>query len=323
MSYVAPLAGPQNVLAVYASKVVSTSVLANTSLPIVGVGNVSVAGNATIAGFRYIQPIFEGGKTSHSLAFGLDYKRLEETKATFPGGLGTAVVLSPIQYTPVSFAYTAVRPDSYGVLQFSATAKGYWPVIPGGQEEDFAGDPNDPNNKPGQRAGSTGKFLVLQSSLDRNQPLPWGFNLSLHADGQWANEPLVPAEAYFAGGADSVRGYVANEAIGDHAVRGRAEIMTPNLPDLPLDYFWQRRKSSEVKISWKLLAFYDAVNLWIIDAPPGQRNQFRLEGVGGGVRAQLVPYNLNFQLDQGVALHDATVTKRGDTFVHFLLSIAY
>jgi hypothetical protein len=45
--------------------------------------------------------------------------------------------------------------------------------------------------------------------------------------------------------------------------------------------------------------------------------------VGGGIRAQLAPYNLNFQLDQGVALHDATATRKGDTFVHFLLSIAY
>jgi hemolysin activation/secretion protein len=133
----------------------------------------------------------------------------------------------------------------------------------------------------------------------------------------------VPAEQYFAGGADSVRGYFPNESIGDHAVRGRAELFTPNLPDIPLDYFWQRRKSSDVKIQWRLLAFYDVANLWVAKAPAGQKNQFRLEGVGGGVRVQLVPYNLSFQLDQGLALRDATATREGDTFVHFAVSIAY
>mgnify|MGYP001593548977 CR=1 FL=1 len=321
-SYVAPIAGPQNVVAVYASKVVSKSVLAGSTLA-VSPGNISVAGNATIAGFRYIVPILEGGTTSHSITMGADYKRLEKTEATFPGELGTAVVLSPIQYTPVSLSYAAVRPDSTGIFDFSATAKGYWPVIPGGKKEDFAGDPNDPFEKPGNRAGSTGKFFVLQSSMNRNQPLPYGFHLALHADGQWASEPLVPAEQYFAGGADSVRGYIANESIGDHAVRGRAELFTPNLPDIPLDFFWQRRKSSEVKINWKLLAFYDVANLWIAKAPVGQKDQFRLEGVGGGLRAQLVPYNLTLTLAQGWALRDATATKRGDTFAHFMLTLAY
>jgi hemolysin activation/secretion protein len=272
-----------------------------------------VAGNATIGGFRYITPIFEGGTTSHLLTMGVDYKRLEETTATFPGSLGIAVVLSPIQYTPLSVTYTAVRPDSYGVFQFSATAKGYWGFFPGGQESDFQGNRRD----------STGKFAVLQGSLDRNQPLPWGFNLALHVDGQWASEPLVPAEQYFAGGADTVRGYITNEAIGDEAVRGRAELQTPNLLDIPLDVIWQRRKSSDLKINWKLVAFYDEANLWILKAPPGQTNQFRLTGVGGGIRAQVAPLNLNFQLDQGFALHDATATKKGDTFVHFLVSVAY
>jgi hemolysin activation/secretion protein len=321
-SYVVPISGPQHSVAVYASKVKSTSVLAGTTLA-VSPGNVSVAGNATIAGFRYFFPILQGGTMTHLITMGVDYKRLEQTEATFPGGLGTAVVLGPIEYTPVSLSYSAGRPDSFGAFDFSATAKGYWPVIPGGEKEDFAGDPNDPFGKPGQRNGSTGKFFVLQSSMNRSQPLPHGFHLALHADGQWANEPLVPAEAYFAGGADTVRGYIANEAIGDYAVRGRAELYTPWLPEIPLDRFWQRRKSSDVKINWRVLAFYDAANLWIAQARAGQRDQFRLEGVGGGIRAQLVPYNLNFQLDQGLALSDATVTREGDTFVHFLVSIAY
>lgn len=321
-TYVAPISGPQHALAVYASKVVSQSILGGTTLAI-SPGDVSVAGNATVAGVRYFFPVFEGGTSTHTITLGADYKRLEKTEATFPGTLGTAVVLSPIQYTPLSLGYSAVHPDSYGMTLLSATAKGYWPVIPGGKKEDFAGDPNDPFNKPGNRAGATGKFFVLQATFDRAQPLPLGFNLALHADGQWANEPLVPAEQYFAGGMDSVRGYIQSESIGDHAVRGRAEVTTPNLIDIPIDWIWQRRRSSEVKIEWKIAAFYDTANLWIARAPAGQRNEFRLEGVGAGLRARLVPYNLTFHFDQGYALRDATATRRGDSFAHFMLSLAY
>ncbi len=321
-TYVAPIRGPQNALAFYVSKVISKSILGGSTLAI-SPGNVSVAGNATVAGVRYFFPIFEGGAAAHSLTFGADYKRLEKTEATFPGNLGTAVVLSPIQYLPLSLGYSMVRPDPLGVTLFSTTVKGYWPILPGGKKEDFTGDPNDPFGKPGQRRGATGKFAVVQASLDRPQALPYGFNLLLHADGQWASEPLVPAESYFAGGADSVRGYVQSEAIADHALRGRAELTTPNLIDVPLDVIWQRRRSSEVKIEWKLAAFYDVAQLWIAKAPIGQKDQFRLEGVGAGIRAQLVPYNLALRLDQGWALRDATTTKRGDTFVHFMVTVAY
>jgi hemolysin activation/secretion protein len=320
-TYVAPIDGPRHGLAVYASKVVSNSILGGGTLAI-GAGDVAIAGNATVAGMRYFFPIFPNSAATHSITLGADYKRLEKTEATFPGDLGTAIVLSPIQYTPLSIGYSMVRPDPLGITLFSATAKGYWPVIPGGKRDDFSGDPNDPN-KPGNRAKATGKFAVLQASLDRSQPLPWGFTLALHADAQWASEPLVPAESYFAGGADSVRGYVQSESIGDHAVRGRAELTTPNIIDVPLDWIWQRRKSSNVKIQWRLAAFYDAANLWVAKAPSGQQNQFRLEGVGGGIRAQLVPYNLVLRVDQGWALRDATRTSSGDSFVHFMVSAAY
>ena len=321
-TYVAPLDGPQHAVAVYASKVISKSILGGNTLAI-SPGDITVAGNATIAGARYFFPILKGGTATHSITFGADFKRLEKTEATFPGTLGTAVVLSPIQYTPLSIGYSGVYPDRLGLTLASATAKGYWPIVPGGKRKDFSGDPNDPFNQPGQRPGATGKFAVLQGAVDRVQPLPVGFNLALHADGQWASEPLVPAEQYFAGGADTVRGYIQSEAIADHALRGRAELTSPNLIDVPLDVTWQRRRSSEVKIEWKVAAFYDVASLWIAKAPVGQKDQFRLESVGGGIRAQLVPYNLALRIDQGWALRDATTTKRGDTFVHFLVTVAY
>jgi hemolysin activation/secretion protein len=323
-SYVAPITWPDHLLAVYASKVISNSTLAGTSLPISGGGDIAVAGNATVGGFRYLFPIFKGGKAVHQLSFGADFKRLEKTEATFPGDLGTAVVLSPIQYTPVSIGYTGTYPDSYGVTTFTATLTGYAAgLIPGGGKKDFQGDPNNPDEFPGNRAGSTGTFGVVKTGLGRTQPLPGDFVLAARIDGQWANEPLIPAEQYFAGGMDTVRGYIQNEALGDNALLWRAELYTPELPSVPLDYFWQRRRSSELKATFKLVAFYDYARLWTRRAPAGQADIGRLEGAGGGFRMKVEPINLTLAFDQAVALQDTATTKRGDTFAHFMVSIGF
>lgn len=323
-SYVAPVIWPDHLVAVYASKVLSNSVLAGTSLPVSGGGDIAVAGNATIGGFRYLFPIFKGGKATHQVSIGADFKRLEKTEATFPANLGTAVVLSPIQYTPLSIGYTGTYPDPFGVTTVNATLTGYVAgMIPGGGKKDFRGDPNNPDEFPGNRAGSTGTFGVVKTGLSRTQPLPYDFLLSARADGQWANEPLIPAEQYFAGGMDTVRGYIQNETLGDNALLWRTELYTPELPSIPLDLFWQRRRSSALKATIKFVGFYDYARLWTRRAPPGQADILRLEGAGGGIRMKVEPINLTLSFDQAVALQSTSATKRGDTFAHFMVSIGF
>jgi hemolysin activation/secretion protein len=323
-SYVAPIKWPDHLLAIYASKVISNSTLAGTSLPVGGGGDIAVAGNATVGGVRYFMPIFKGGKATHQLSFGADIKRLEKTEATFPGNLGTAVVLSPIQYAPASVGYSGTYPDPLGVTSFNATFTGYVAgLIPGGGKKDFQGDPNNVDEFPGNRSGSTGTFGVVKTGLSRAQPLPGNFLLSARVDGQWSTEPLIPAEQYFAGGMDTVRGYIQNEALGDNALFWRAELYTPDLPSIPLDFFWQRRRSSDLKATFKFLGFYDYARLWTRRAPPGQADIIRLEGVGAGFRMRIEPINLNLQFDEAIALQDTSATKRGDTFAHFLVSVGF
>lgn len=323
LSFVDPIIWPDHLLAVYASKSSSNSVLAGGSV-FAGGGNITIAGNATIAGTRYYFPIFPGGKTVHQLAVGVDYKKLERTEATFPGGLGTITVLKPIQYTPLSLAYSGTMLDRMGVNRFTATVKGYVAgMIPGGRKQDFTGDPSDPINNPPLRRGSTGTFAVLQAGYDRSQPLPKDFLFTLHLDGQWASQPLIPAEQYFAGGMDTVRGYLNFETAGDHAVRGRAEILTPELLSIPIDRIWQRQRSSDYNVRLRLVAFYDAAKLWVAQPSPGQIDHFNLQGTGFGIRATLPKDVGVLKVDQGWALHETPTTKRGDTFVHFSVGIAY
>ena len=321
-SFVYPLKWPDHLLALYGSKSQSKSVLAGAAISVGGGTDVAIAGNAVVAGFRYIFPFLSGGENTHQLSIGVDYKNLEQTNATFEDG-GTAVVLSPVQYTPASVGYTGFYPDKLGLTKLAFSAKGYVAgLIPGGAKEDFARDPDDVNH-PGQRQGSTGTFAVLQGGLDRVQPLPADFSLALHVDGQWGSQPLIPAEEYFAGGFDTVRGYKQFEAIGDNAIRGRAELTTPELITIPIDRIWQRRRSADYLIRVRFAAFYDAAQLWVQQAPSGQTSQFRLEGVGGGIRVRLPKDIGQLVLDQGVALRDTLATKRGDTFVHFSVGLMF
>jgi hemolysin activation/secretion protein len=322
-SFVYPVRWPDHLLAVYASKSQSTSVLAGSGISVGGGNNVAVAGNAIVSGFRYVLPLFPGGENTHQLSLGVDYKRLEQTNATFPDG-ATAVVKSPVAYTPASVAYAGFYPDRWGLTKLSLSAKGYVAgIIPGGSKEDFAGDPNNQSGKPGNREGSTGTFAALQGGLDRTQPLPGGFTLALHADGQWGSQPLIPAEGYFAGGFDTVRGYLQYEAIGDNAVRGRAELTTPELIDIPIDRIWQRRRSADYTIRVKFATFYDAAQLWVQQAPIGQTSQFRLEGVGAGIRVKFPKDVGQLIIDQGFALRDTANTQRGDSFVHFSVGVTF
>lgn len=323
MSFVYPVIWPNHLLAVYASKSKSSSVLAGGAISVGGGGDIGIVGNATVAGVRYILPLFAGGEQTHQLSVGIDYKRLERTTAKFPDG-ASVTVLSPLQYTPMSLAYTGFYPDRLGLTRVSFTTKGYVAgMIPGGAKENFAGDPNDPFEKPPNRAGSTGTFAVLQGGFDRTQPLPGDFTLNLHTDGQWASQPLIPAEQYFAGGMDSVRGYLTYEAIGDHAIRGRAELTTPEALTIPVDRIWQRRKSSDYTLRVRFVAFYDAAQLWVAQAPPGQTSQFRLEGAGGGIRVKFPKDLGQLMVDSGWALRDTLNTKRGSNFVHFSVGLTF
>lgn len=321
-SFVTPVFSPNHLFALYASNSKSNSVLAGGSVS-AGGGNIGIVGNATIAGFRYYFPIFSGGQNTHQLAVGADYKHLDRTEATFPGGLGTITVIKPIQYTPMSLGYTGSIPDTLGANRLTATVKGYVAgMIPGGTKQDFEGTPNDPDNPP-VRVGSTGTFAVFQGGYERYQPLPAEFFLTLHVDGQWATQPLIPAEQYFAGGMDTVRGYINYETAGDNAVRGRAEILTPELLTIPIDRIWQRRRSADYVVKLRLLTFYDIAKLWVEQPQPGQTNHFNLQGTGFGIRVTLPKDVGTLKVDQGWALHDTPTTKRGDTFVHFSVGIAY
>ncbi|MFY9271209.1 MAG: ShlB/FhaC/HecB family hemolysin secretion/activation protein [Candidatus Manganitrophaceae bacterium] len=313
LSYVVPLEKQGHTVAAYGALSDSRSVLDGSALPLFP-GNINIVGNATVFGARYIFPLLQNERASDQLSIGIDYKRLGKNEADFPGAFGTALVSNRIHYAPLSAAYTGSRFDEEGTTRFSASVRGYVAgTAPGGDKEDFAGDPGDPLNRPGNRKGSSGSFAVLQAGIERSQSLPEGFLLSGKLDGQWASEPLISAEQYFAGGVNTVRGYLENEALGDDAVHWALELFTPSLPEV-LPPAWKQ--------NLRLAAFYDAASLWIRETPPGQKDRHGLAGFGFGIRLGLTD-SVQARIDHAWAARDASVTKEKDSFTHFLVKVAF
>jgi len=318
LSYVAPVKTSGRIFALYGAYSHSKSSL-NAGTLAVSQSSIGIPGNSIIAGGRYIFPVDTDPKLSQQISLGIDYKQLNESKASFPGEIGgspvgQAIVTSQVNYAPLSFNDTLVYPDSVGTMKISATAKGYVAgMVPGGSKEDFGGDPSDPINKPGNRAGSTGTFLILQGDVERLQDLPMGSSLSVKADGQWASQPLISAEEYFAGGIDSVRGYLESEALGDDAFHWTVEFLSPTFPTIhPNPY----------KESVQFTAFYDAAYLRTLQPPAGQLERQQLAGTGFGIRLKATDY-FQGRVDIARALKDATFTRAGDYFVHFSLKVLF
>lgn len=282
-------------------------------------GDVAIGGNATIGGVRYTVEM----DPAHQLTVGLDLKHLRESQAEFPfpGGTITQVVSSPVSYSPVSLAYTgSVQDDEQATRWSLSIIENISWLLPEGGKENFGGDPETlvdsdlTNDVPGNRTGATGTFFVIKAHGTHVRQLDDGFSLSLTLDGQVASEPLISAEQFFGGGVESVRGYIENEAQGDHGIRGSVEVNTP---------YWRIRGSKPwLSGSLQGALFVDAAGLQVKDPEPDEKNHHTLVGLGVGVRARLVQ-GVQARIDQAWALADGPTTRKGDTRGHFSILVEF
>src|SRR5262249_19578520 len=106
-AYFAPLPGTDQLLGGYF--VASRSNVA-------AVGDLTVLGNGSIAGARWVKPISGGSKVTQSLVLGWDYKNFDNTVA-LPGAPASE---TPIHYFPVSANYSLSITGDKGTTQLTA-----------------------------------------------------------------------------------------------------------------------------------------------------------------------------------------------------------
>jgi hemolysin activation/secretion protein len=283
-TYVMPTNDHGNALVVYA--VYSRSKFATLA----GSPGLGMLGNSNIYGTRYAMALPGLDNFTHSLSLGLDYKDVKQTVVV----AGSSELPTPITYVPLIAAYNSSWLGSGSTTALDATATVGMRGLFGNNEAEFA-------NK---RHGASADFLALRGGIQHTESIGrWSLGGKL--DLQFASGPLVSNEQFSAGGAESVRGYLESERVGDRAMRLALEMRTPKV---------NLMKSGEPL--WLTgLAFYEQAKLWTMQPVYPQPSSQLLRGTGIGLRL-VGGHGLIFDLDLARALDNADITRAGDLRVH-------
>ena len=77
------------------------------------------------------------------------------------------------------------------------------------------------------RPGASRHWDALKAGVSYTRAIAKDYELRLIADGQLANEPLIPSEKFGLGGRASIRGFEERQFSGDSGLRATAELWTP------------------------------------------------------------------------------------------------
>ena len=159
-----------------------------------------------------------------------------------------------------------------------------------------------------QRFAALRQYIYAKFDVSHQQPLGNGYSVYGRLQGQVTNDPLLSSEQFSTGGANSIRGYLEAERLGDYGAAGTIEFRTPSFG----------KAISPAVTDWHFLAFLDGGALWLHQPLPGEKYSFTLASAGIGTRFSAFD-TLNGAADIAVAAVDGAVTKMGATRVHFRL----
>lgn len=263
LSYTIPLPGNEAWLgyAVYSNSSVSP------------LGASTVLGKGTILGLRRVTSLEGSATYTQGLTWGFDYKSLKEDTL-----VGSDRSATPVRYLPFSLAYngtwqhsetqqtTIALTDtlaSRSLLRRKVNCDVY------GQLDQFDC----------KRQGADGSFSTLKLDVRHTHGVVDKWTAQWRVAGQMASGRLISAEQYALGGADTVRGYLESDAVGDHGVLGSLEVRSPNWGGKSGDTSW-RAAFDEITA----YGFGDVGRVYTIDPLPEQHASQGLAGVGVGLK---------------------------------------
>jgi hemolysin activation/secretion protein len=176
-----------------------------------------------------------------------------------------------LEYLPLSLRYDASLRDSAGVTVFGVgVSANAW----------HSGSSSSVQHATGS-AKSSGNWVVLNPSLSRDFSLYKEWLLSIHAEGQWASEPLVSNEQFGLGGVANVRGYREGEVFGDAGWRLNLDL---KLPPHVVGIVY-RKEALTIRPS----VYMDYGRAYLLD-PQGRDAHTSLWGAGFGAVATVGPH---------------------------------
>lgn len=280
-------------------------------------------------GSRLSVPLTTSAQFQSGLSPGFDYKGFELTSyktniftltsqvldtISNPGFVKTNINVSTIDspvpttsrlvdYLPLSLRYDASLRDSLGTTAFglglSANAwySGSLPnlqLITGSSEAD-------------------GHWLILTPSMSRDFLIHTNWVLSIHAEGQWTDQPLISNEQFGLGGVNSVRGYQEGQVFGDTGWWIGLEQKTP--PKV-LGFVY-----SNHPLTVRASAFMEYGEVYLLD-PQGHQARTSLWGTGfGGIAS--IGATWEARLLVSWPLLSAGTTEEGQPRFNFSLSAQF
>jgi hemolysin activation/secretion protein len=276
---------PGTNLAVVASYLKSDSNVAS-------VGGTNVVGKGQIAGVRLLMPLGVAGISgfSHNLSAGADYK--EFTQNLTLSGQGSQI---PLTYYPVTIEYDANWTGDVSHTELSAATVMGTPGL-GSSTAEFETN----------RAFASPHFIYLKGSLAHTHDLPWGMQFWARLQGQATTDSLVPNEQFNAGGAESVRGYLEAEILGDSGAALQLELRSPSFASAISP------RVNELRVH----LFADAAAASLNQPLPEQRRSYGLSSIGIGLRARVADH-ASVTVEDAYTLSDAVTTKHGSDALLF------
>lgn len=255
------------------------------------VGGTNVLGKGHSYGVSTTYTLLPTGNWTNAFSFGMDMKDFDE--AVTLGGTGNDV---PIKYTPLTLSYNGYRytEQSQAGLNLSlvnAVRLGFGSNSPGFDDKRFRASPS---------------FSLIKGDGTYTQDFSGDWQAALRTAFQIASGPLISNEQFSAGGATSVRGYLAAEATGDDGYLVSLEWRTPS---------FAKYLGSRVN-QWRVYTFADVAHLRLQDPLPEQESSFNLASIGVGSSMQVLDW-LTGKLDFGYPLVNGPNTMRHEPRVSF------
>lgn len=253
-----------------------------------------VVGNSDIVGLRYSLPLQSPVGVLQTVSFSLDHRDTRGSTKV----LDTELAQVPIRYVPLGLSYRWVglqHEPQPTVIDISALmgVRGLF----GNRDTAFDA----------KRPGASANFAVGRWAWQESRAIGKSA-VTVKWDGQLASGPLMSGEQLFAGGVDSVRGYMENERAGDQGTHLALEWSSP----------WARHSFLSNAWRWQVLGFSEVTWLQTLQPALGQWSQTSLWDWGAGLRVQ-GPRGAGLNLDVAQALRDGNVvggTRRGQWRLH-------
>lgn len=258
------------------------------------VGTLGVLGKGKIYGLHFTQPLAAESTGSAAFSAGLDLKQFAQSIVVDPN----STVQTPISYVNWSTGFSMSHSGAHQ-WTFNSTAN-----------FGMRGVRNDVNEFANKRFLARPNYFYLRSDASYLVPLPAKFTMLLRAAGQYSVEPLISNEEFAIGGADSVRGYLEAEELGDIGVHSTVQFGSPNLPLLA------------ERLQFTAFVFFDGARVSAIDPLPGEPSNVALRSWGAGFNFA-APWGFAGSLTWADPLLDASHTLRGDSRLLFMVRASW